>query len=1020
MSCRSKMSICVLLLLVSWSLSVSAAQIDPELKKILDEKSRMEVIPVLMVFPDPPQCEDIEVMLEGATPRKRRKSVIAALKRQVRKAQSEAWEVLEDPNHPGTLEYANMLYFSNALAFGGDSEIILAVAESGGVDKDGEEAILFYDKEMEELISAERGQGGMKSAQNDTVWNVQYIQANRVWNELGFTGEGVLIGQVDTGIDYDHPDLRYRLWTNGQEVKGNGLDDDGNGLIDDTYGWDFGDQDNDARDDSYVAGHGTHTAGTAVGDGHGGVQTGVAPGAKILPVKVFTSGGTSSLGRIWAAQQYCAEMGARIITMSMGIKGEIPEEYLRNDRFNAEALRAAGIVFFNSAGNYHSEFSPPIELGMTARIPAPWNALNVPYSSTGGVISVGGTAHRSSEPYSESSQGPVEWSGVDPWNDWPYVPGPGLMKPDIVAPAMGIRSCLPSGRYSGENWNGTSMACPQLAGVAALMLEKNPTLSPAGIDSLLELTAIDLGMPGKDQVFGSGLVNAYAAVQAVPMDYLPNLEHPVYKADSSGNGVLDPGEILPISVDLSNVGMVPATGVVGRLSIDNNPFVSVHHGTSIYPDIPAGEVASNDETPFLLEVSPSAPQGAVFVMNLIMSTSEGFERIFDLEGFVGMPEHRTHDAGEVYLTVTARGSLGYLTDARQNGDGLGMDGGMSSLFISSLWGAADIDHVCNNDLTADGADPADWKPRQQPNGNVAVLDGTGQAQAFSMAFTDSAHNSPLGLEVELMSLAFTDPMREDVVVLNYQVINNGNRYISSYCAGVFADFDVVDAMGNIGGTDPSTRSVWVGALDGPVYGMALLGTAPAANITLVDNPTYVFPFDHVPDVYKYQFLRGNLNQSEAVEPTDLAALVSAGPFTLDPGQTASFSIVMAYGDDLEDFQNNITAAGATGVVGVDQEPHVPVTVPEAQLALGQNHPNPFNPTTDIKFSLAESGPVELAVYDITGRLVKTLVSETLAGGVHTVRWDGRDQDGMQAASGLYFYRMTAEDKVLTRKMLLVK
>jgi hypothetical protein len=713
------------------------------------------------------------------------------------------------------------------------------------------------------------------------------------------------------------------------------------------------------------------------------------------------------------------ENGARIITMSLGIKGEIPSAFLRNDRFNAEAIRSTGTILFNSAGNYTNEFDPPIEPGMTARIPSPWNALSVPHSSTGGVVTVGGTGYQSDEPYAEGSRGPVTWGQIDPWFDWPYVPGPGLLKPDVSAPAVGIRSTLPPSLYSGETWSGTSMACPHLAGVAALMLQKNPTLSPVGIDSLIQLSARDLGNAGKDVVFGAGLVDAYAAVNSVPMDYLPNLDKVVYRPDPEGNGVVDPGELMPLAFDVTNVGIVLAEDVTGQLVIESNPHVSVLVESAQFPDLAPGETRGNDADPFRLAISPLAPQGFSFVMELTISTGEGFERTFDLKGFVGLPEFRTHDAGQVFLTVTARGSLGYLTDAQLNGDGMGLIGGPSALFVSSLWGGDSAAYVCNNDLTASGADPADWTPRLDPVGNVAILQDGTHEQIFAMAFTDSGHASPHDIEVTLVSHAYATTDREDAVLLEYLIRNRGNRPHPAYYAGLFVDWDVVDLMSNVGAVDMGTRSVWIGVPDGPVFGMAVAGDTPAANISLVDNLVYVYPLSHVTDTHKYQLLSGQLSQPEATEPTDLSAICAAGPFSLEPGEVARATFIMTYGDDVEDFLANVVAAGGGGgPVSVVEHPETDLPTPN--LMLGQNHPNPFNPSTAIAFALPAGGPVELAVFDVAGRRVRTLVSEALDAGQHTVLWDGRDEAGNQAASGIYLYKLVTETRTLTRKMMLVK
>ncbi len=98
----------------------------------------------------------------------------------------------------------------------------------------------------------------------------------------------------------------------------------------------------------------------------------------------------------------------------------------------------------------------------------------------------------------------------------------------------------------------------------------------------------------------------------------------------------------------------------------------------------------------------------------------------------------------------------------------------------------------------------------------------------------------------------------------------------------------------------------------------------------------------------------------------------------------------------------------------------PVQDTPRALTLAQNTPNPFNPLTKIAFALDQNGPVRLAVYDLQGRLVRTLVSEPMLAGEHTLVWDGRDDANQQAASGTYVYRLTADGTTLSRKMTLVK
>ena len=97
----------------------------------------------------------------------------------------------------------------------------------------------------------------------------------------------------------------------------------------------------------------------------------------------------------------------------------------------------------------------------------------------------------------------------------------------------------------------------------------------------------------------------------------------------------------------------------------------------------------------------------------------------------------------------------------------------------------------------------------------------------------------------------------------------------------------------------------------------------------------------------------------------------------------------------------------------------PTQVPTS-YALNQNYPNPFNPSTEVSFALKADGNVRLSVYNVLGQQVRTLVDEWMPAGNHSVTWDGRSNDGSPAASGIYFYRIQANDFVDTRKMTLLK
>ena len=154
----------------------------------------------------------------------------------------------------------------------------------------------------------------------------------------------VLVGVIDTGVDYNHPDLAANIWTNPGEIAGNGIDDDGNGYIDDVHGYDFVNNDGDPMDDN---GHGTHFSGTIGGVGNNGIGVaGVNWNVKIMALKFLDSGGSGSTANAVAGVQYATMMGVDVTSNSWGGGGFSQALYDAID-----AAGAANIAFVAAAGN---------------------------------------------------------------------------------------------------------------------------------------------------------------------------------------------------------------------------------------------------------------------------------------------------------------------------------------------------------------------------------------------------------------------------------------------------------------------------------------------------------------------------------------------------------------------------------------------------------------------------------------------------------------------------------------------
>jgi len=316
-----------------------------------------------------------------------------------------------------------------------------------------------------------------------TEWNIARINAPRVWNQLGVRGEGVVVANIDTGVQYDHPALAasYRGRRTG-------------GLVDHNYNW---------FDPSRICptaapcdnnGHGTHTMGTMVGR-QGSDEIGVAPGATWMAVKGCESS-SCSLSALLAAGQW--------ILAPTDLAGRNPRPDLAPDVVN------------NSWGAnvYDPWYQQIVEAWVAAGIfPAFANGNAGPGCGTSGSPGVY-TASYSSGAFAPNDT-IAYFSSRGPAPD-------GTVKPNIAAPGVDVRSSVPGNGYA--SLSGTSMASPHTAAVVALMWSAAPALDgdiPA-TRRLLDQTAIDMddtscgGTAADNNVWGQGRLDAFAAVDASP------------------------------------------------------------------------------------------------------------------------------------------------------------------------------------------------------------------------------------------------------------------------------------------------------------------------------------------------------------------------------------------------------------------------------------------------------------------------------------------------------------------------
>ncbi|MCH7976278.1 MAG: S8 family serine peptidase, partial [Bacteroidetes bacterium] len=321
----------------------------------------------------------------------------------------------------------------------------------------------------------------------DSLGHLRVIRADEAWEQT--TGSAsVLIGLVDTGLYMEHPDFVGQVWINPGEIPDNGIDDDGNGFVDDVNGYDFVDRsvnvgsgdyyvrDNDPSEDGTQE-HGTLTAGVmsaALGNGAG--IAGVAPGARIVPIRAFGRDGVAEDDDLAAAIVYAADLGVDVINLSFGRTEDSPllHEAIQYAYNQGTVVVASGGNAGGDGAHYPSDY--PETIGVA------W------FTSDGSDIEpVGGQF------------------------------GPGI---DLGAPGTAIFTTLaphesdprPIEEQLYGRRSGSSLSAPQVTGAAALLRSIDPTLSPESIRGILTATARDLREPGWDTHTAAGLLDVANAL----------------------------------------------------------------------------------------------------------------------------------------------------------------------------------------------------------------------------------------------------------------------------------------------------------------------------------------------------------------------------------------------------------------------------------------------------------------------------------------------------------------------------
>jgi subtilisin family serine protease len=716
---------------------------------------------------------------------------------------------------------------------------------------------------------------------NDSLYPLQWaltrIRADSAWG-VSQGDTSVVIGIVDTGVEWDHPDLVGNIWFNpgetgldgaGHDKRFNGIDDDGDGKIDDWRGWDFAGadftnpvEDNDPSPTGDNIAHGTHVAGIASGvtNNHTGIA-GVGFHCRILPVKASSdndtrAGGFAFIIAGFQGVAYAAQMGANVISLSWGGPGA--------SQFEQDVVNFAtehGSLIVAAAGNGSS--SEP-------SYPAGYDH----------VISVAAT------------------NGSD-------------VKESYSNFGSSIDVCAPGGDFNGVNTTilstyfpstyaglaGTSQATPQVSGVAALVKANFPSYNPLQVGEQVRVSCDDISAqnPGFVNTLGRGRINAYRALTLSS----PSIRMTSFTIeDSAGgnnNGVAEPNETISIVASFTNYLQPTSPGATIALSTaDAN--VQILSGQFAVGSVAMMDTVTNAGAPFVIHVGAAVPQTYPVTMKLAMS--DGGYHDIQLFTLLLNPSFATHDVNNVLTTLTNRGNIGF-NDFDANTQGVGFVYGPDNQLFEGglLLGTSPtklVDVVRNQAGSEDNDFASAGAYSFKTPGLVSDQDGGTQ-------FADSTAplSNRLGVRVNMSSYAFKNDPDKDYVIVRYDIRNVSGSTLSNFYAGLFFDWDMHDP-GDVDGSyfahnrtsfdaarglgyawyDTTAPTIYCGA-------QALDGAGGYAGL-IRDSVTGT-------RAEKWSWLSGGVRLMNRAN--DIHFVISSGPYTIGNGgvQTVGFALLGGVG-----------------------------------------------------------------------------------------------------------------------------
>lgn len=834
---------------------------------------------------------------------------------------------------------------------------------------------------------------------NDTYYNsvTQYnlfkIDAARAW-DINKGNKGIIIGIIDSGVFWGHPDLQANIHQNlaedadrdGHTIEWdgtkwvfdpgdlNGIDDGGNGYIDDLAGWDFGGNsgtpDNNPEEDP--ATHGTLVAGaaSAVTNNNTGIAS-IGFNCSIMPVKC-TRKDMDSRYVIYAVEgiKYAADNGAKIINCSFA-----GYSYSRAEQEVIDYAVSKGALVIAAAGNdnlripsYPASYNGVLAVAASNATDARWGASN----------------------YGETI--------------------------DVSAPGQMIYSTWGSDGYTSVN--GTSFAAPLTAGLAGLIKNQYPSYTPLQIAELIRVTSDDITSLNADSLrylIGRGRINAYKALTASNAVSIRG-EEVEFADENNRNGVIEKGETASIKIKFVNY-LSPASGVRASISC-SSPYITLLSNSFTIPSLASLESAINNNSKYYFKVGNGAPDN--LRVNFLITYSGNGYNDFQWVSVVVNPSFGIMADNNLSLTISGTGNLGYSDyPVNEEGTGLRFLNGENIIFEGSYLYGTSASMLADAARVSETARNMDFKGVSPFVRSSAPLHS--DAEGSCVFNDDIAGLNKMGIETKLIAYQFKTAPYNNFIILRGVLRNKSGVNISGLYAGWFLDLDLdaSDYQDDIISFDQQSKIVYAYDSNGnpfSYYAGASLLTGQNFNVSAIDNQGSNNGVSIIPSFTKnakWSLLTGAVSKTTA-GPGDVSLMFSAGPININAGGFANAAFAIAIGGNLNELKNSINYAKEKYALIPEDDGSDPVVIPDS-YSFAQNYPNPFSSFTRVEYGLPKEDYVSIKVYDALGREVALLKEGVMPAGKHYALFSGGT-----LPSGVYVVRIETPSFSSAKKMLLMK